>query len=423
MLAARRAGLSSATGLALESHLDDCARCRKEADALDQLVRAVDTWPTRVMDERSRNHALEVALEQSRPGSDRKARRVLAPWVATAAVLCLGVVGYAVLGTDAGPSPDVRVLSGALVVDGRPTVAGETRSQAREIRMQRAATVALGRARLSAPAGTQLRWHRDLERVELVAGEVEVQVEHRDVGRFVVQNRRFTVEVTGTRFVVDGSSVRVQEGSVRVTGAGREVLAELTAGESFAVEPSEPRSVAPTEAGDSQVAPAGPPLAARAEERPADAPGLAPVRAVGPGGAARAGTVADSSAAPPAAALSQARRLLAERKHRRAARGLRRLLRGQLTRTQRAEAEMLLGDSARIAGRLRVAAEQYGSVARRYGDLAPGRQALFAAAQAAAAAGDRARATRYLRAYLRRHPKGTFAPEARRQLGALGGTD
>jgi TolA-binding protein len=94
-------------------------------------------------------------------------------------------------------------------------------------------------------------------------------------------------------------------------------------------------------------------------------------------------------------------------------------LRGNLSRRGRAEAATLLAECALIAGDRGTAARRYLEVASRYPDLAAAENALFAAARLRAESGKRAGARALFERYIRKYPKGRFAPEVTRRLRAL----
>jgi hypothetical protein len=91
------------------------------------------------------------------------------------------------------------------------------------------------------------------------------------------------------------------------------------------------------------------------------------------------------------------------------------------SRDRTAEARTVLAENAQAAGDTARAVRLYLEVARLYPDLRAGETALFAAARLQAATGETGAARATFHRYLRRHPAGRFADEARRHLRALGG--
>lgn len=87
------------------------------------------------------------------------------------------------------------------------------------------------------------------------------------------------------------------------------------------------------------------------------------------------------------------------------------------TRTQAAEARMLLAECAQATGRLADALARYEAIASRFGDLPAAETALFAAARLESTR-DRRSARALFERYLERYPSGRFADDARRELRA-----
>jgi TolA-binding protein len=233
--------------------------------------------------------------------------------------------------------------------------------------------------------GTRVAWSAARRTVSLAAGEVTVDLAPGQARNFRVAAPAFVVEVVGTRFTVSPTGVRTEHGTVRVRALDGRELARVGAGEAWWIAPAPAPAVEP--------APQPPAVAAA------------------PAAGERAGALLDRARA--AIARGEAAR----------ARGLvqKALDRGP-SRTQEAEARLLLGDALLVEGRHADAIKSYRAVARDYAGLPVGENALFAAAQLASESGTREEARRALADYLARYPAGRFHAEAEAKLTRLAPT-
>jgi TolA-binding protein len=239
---------------------------------------------------------------------------------------------------------------------------------------------------------TELSWLRDAQVLTLVHGEVALDVEHQRRRHFEVRTSRFTVEVVGTRFTVDGAGVSTQRGVVRVLAPDGQLIRQLGAGESWR-EPA---------------------LAARPE--PAAAPAAAP-----PAPAASENARVKAMVVPVTARLDQARHALATGDA-----GLARRLVSPLFRQSHdtaVEARVLFAESFLVEGRYADAIDAYRLVARDFPRADQAETSLFTIAQLECEHGPGTDARGALRAYLTRYPRGRYAREAAERLSRLPSVD
>src|SRR6185503_7090656 len=122
----------------------------------------------------------------------------------------------------------------------------------------------LGDAETTLARETSLVWRRAARSVELRAGSVTVDVEHRAGQHFQVRTARFVVEVIGTRFTVDLDGVRTERGTVRIFTPDGTPIGYVTAGRSWTLAapppPVPPVPAAPAEAPEAPAAVAPAPL-------------------------------------------------------------------------------------------------------------------------------------------------------------------
>lgn len=231
--------------------------------------------------------------------------------------------------------------------------------------------------------------------VVLAGGALEAQVVHSEATRWVFHAGPYEILVTGTRFVAEWRpeaqtlKVRMQEGSVRITGGGLQAEVPVRAGQEFSVVEGSERyaltDVPAVAADPAGRAPTG--LPAEAEVRPGDpersaaqGPSMAPagVRAKGPG--------LDPSKVPPADVLADSAgvdegshwaRAAAAGDHGRAfslakRRGIRRL-----TRHLSAPDLLLLADTARYVHEPEAAAQAFSALVMRFPQAPEASDALF----------------------------------------------
>ena len=91
------------------------------------------------------------------------------------------------------------------------------------------ATVDLG-------SGTEMLWNAHHRVADLRRGKVTVDVEHQVGQHLEVRTARFTVEVVGTRFTVDGAGVHTERGVVRVVRPDGSLAARVEAGGRWSVD-------------------------------------------------------------------------------------------------------------------------------------------------------------------------------------------
>lgn len=373
----RRDHLADAERLELETHLEGCARCAEYATLVASVRAAAAAEPPRQLTPPRRERLIDRALSGAAdaPREARPRGRSLG-WIA-AGVAATAVVATVLLWAPrpTAPSPPrpARVASS----DPAPPAQTEPAPPAAPSQLAAGVGARFGRATVRAIEPATVRWDDRAETLYLTAGVIDVDVEPGD-RRFAVATERFTVEVLGTRFVVSATEVRVERGAVRVLGPdGTPRVDRLAAGHAWSE--SRPRAEAP--AAPPRVEPPAPSVRRR---------------------------------------LARARRLLAASRLDDARAQIDAALRAGPSRRERAEAETLLGDHARVAGRPAEAIERYLRVGRAYDDLAEGDNASFSAARLRMRHGPPAAGRALLEEYLARYPEGRFRDEAARRLRSAG---
>lgn len=395
--------LSEAERLALEAHLGGCEQCRVD-HASFEAVRRLRGWePPRLSDlarERVRRAALEAA--QARTPAAASSPQGRRPQRAGTLWLGLGLGGLVVAATVLTLLLLPRRQAAPQLTSGDITAVGDLRTADAEVavRSTLGGVVQLGGPVVELAAGTSLRWHGAVRRVDLERGAVVVEVDPAQRLSFRVATPDFVVAVVGTRFRVDLGGVHTEHGRVRVLSRDGRTLALVGAGESWRL---------PTRAalpGPTALAPT-PPVAS-----PAAVPAPEPTQVPGD---ATAATAQDGRSA--AQRLEAARRALGAGDAARARSELRPLLGG--SRAIAVEAHVLLAESFLTEGRYGEAIKGYRAVERGFGGTPQAESALFAIAQLESESGSAADAVRALERYLARYPRGRFASEARQRLDRL----
>jgi TolA-binding protein len=377
---ARAGGLDETARLRLEAHLDECARCAADADAIEAVRAALRPVP--VLSEARRARALAGALQLAQAGAlaqPRASRTRVA--VVSAGVALAAAAAFLVMFPRSALAPHALAPTqvtasspAATQVEAPPPKAPAPAVQALrdgiEQSFETSERVQAGHALLRVAADTRLRWQAENATLHLLAGQVEAQVDPAPQRRFLVATEHFVVEVTGTRFTTTLQDVRVHEGSVRIeTPDGAVLHASLTAGEHWTHE-------------------------------------------------AKAST-ARAPARKAASWLALARKRLAGRDVEGARAAIASALAGEASRIERAEALTLRAECALAQGRVEEALAGYREVAERYLRLPAGDNALFAAAGLALRQGNAVEARRLYARYLERYPDGRFAPEASSALARI----
>ena len=415
-----RGSSTEAERLRLEQHLSGCHRCRAER-AQWSLVERVREQPVRSLGTQARARVLRNLVAEAAAPREAVAappRSVRAqPWAVAAAAMvgmaAMLAVAAKVVANRRGGEP-VLVAAGQLLGGEQ---AGAARIEGARLWYASRSAVRLAGAR----------------RLELVEGEVEVEVTPGGAERFRVYAPRFIVEVVGTRFVVNTGGMRTLHGVVRVLGRDERELAVVRAGQSWSAGAPAVVAVVPV-----AVEAAARPVAAMQRNEPvvaaqppkgngdfstvmATAPrNAASQRAVAVGGArvegeSRAGhLLLQATSALGRGKIGRARQLVAAA-----------LAAGPLP-LEHATADLLSADAERLAGatgsnaasRSRALAS-YRLVAERWSHLPQGEQALFMIAQLQCERGTPADARAALDEYLARYPSGAFQREAEGKLAEL----
>jgi ferric-dicitrate binding protein FerR (iron transport regulator) len=396
---------TEAERLELEAHLAICARCSVEHASLG-AVRALRAAEPEALSSAARERVRRAALAGT-ARAPLAARRRLWPIGAGVTLALAGVAAFLLV---ARPAEQARVVSGDVAI----APASPADGAAVVLRSARGGEVRLGDAATSLAKGTALVWRRATRSVELGAGSVTIDVEHRPGQHFQVRTPGFWVEVIGTRFTVDLGGVRTQRGAVRVFGLDGRLLGTVTAGQSWTL----PASPAPPAAAE---APAVVPAPAARVLAPVEAP-LAPApTARAPAARVLALVSPPPSRTPveesPAARLAQARRALARGNAGEARRLVEPIF--HLGREVAVEARVIYAESFLTEGRYTDAVDGYETVVRDFPRASQAESALYAIAQLESEHGRPAAARAGLERYLARYPHGRFAREATDRLAGL----
>jgi len=219
LLTRRELGLSDAERLHVEQHLEGCAECRFDSQALSGLVKAIqETSIDGVADAALRRAFAEpVGPESSAP---KHLRWRVGFGLATAAAAAAGLV----LWLSFGSATPERVVGVAALKESGRFVSDDVRQ------------LQIAHADVRALDGAILAWAGSV--VTLETGRLAVEVDPHRHRPFEVHAPRFTVRVTGTRFEVSSSGwVRVTRGTVQILSPAGDVLRQrVSAGETWAFE-------------------------------------------------------------------------------------------------------------------------------------------------------------------------------------------
>jgi ferric-dicitrate binding protein FerR (iron transport regulator) len=375
MLDVARRTASDAERLEVESHLEGCAACREER-ATWMLVGALRDQEAPRLPQAAERRVLANLVAARGRVTGLAVARTRRPWLVRLAVPA------AVLAAAAG------VFVGRARVARPPEVAEGQRLDAAE-----PGAIAFAGAGVSYGAGTALTFHPATRTLELVRGEVDVDVhpDARQPSRFRVSTPRFVVEVLGTRFVVTSTGVRTLRGRVRVLDRAGHELAVVQAGEAWQ--------------GGGLPAPAATERAVRtASEAPAP-------RAVRTGAPARRASVPEL--------LSRGRAALAAGDAALARGFIQRAFDAAPSEHETPAVELLQADALLVERRPDDALAAYRRVARRRARAPEGETAAFAVGQLLFERGSHAEAGGALSDYLARYPQGRFVREARERLAQI----
>jgi hypothetical protein len=270
-------------------------------------------------------------------------------------------------------------------------------------------------------AGDALVVRSGASEIWLGRGSVEVDVDPEPQAPFVVRTPRFSVHVLGTHFVVSEAGVKVDRGAVKIVDAdGNVVVPRLEAGPRWLVEQwasaaapaTQHANPASTDDDLIEIDPASGTQTASAGSRTKRDKRVA----VEP----RRDTQTPEPKLDVRARIDALRGDIAANRDIPAARAaLEQLARRAATRTERADAEELVGESYMRTAQPAEAQRRLTEIADRYRDLSLGEAALFAASRAARQAGHRDDERRLLETYITRYPSGSLTADARKRLDAI----
>jgi TolA-binding protein len=409
IIAVFRRQATEAESLRLEVHLGLCASCRSEKARWHVMEQLRDQPPPR-LGEAARGRVLGNILMCSPAGiemRERGQRRYAMPFM-----LAVAAVAAVVLSLALHRNPAPATIHPALVQD-QTEAQLDNQLEDRIIRAQSPGTVETPGARIIYRAGTSFRMLEHGRRIELLVGEVDVQVAPGGPGLFRVVAPRFIVEVIGTRFVVRPTGVETMQGTVRIVDANGRELAVLQAGQTWNKQQS---GLLPLALPEDGFLPAPGPI------------GLP--RAVAPALATQDSTSTsdrhqlEGEAKQPGKnrvdqLIAEARSALAAGDTERARARIATALGARPTGRQRAVADLLAAASFLVEGRYEEALAAYRRTAESFGKYPESETAAFAMAQLLCERDSTDEARTALQAYIERYPEGRFVQDARRKLSSL----
>jgi len=407
IVAVFRQEATEAERLRLEVHLGLCASCRSEKARWHLMEPLRDQLPPR-LGEAARGRVLGNILMcspsdiETREGGQRRFAIpfLLATTALAAVVLVLAVHRH----------PARATIQPALVQD-QTENQREDPLKDRTIRAQSPGTLETPGARIIYRAGASFRMLAHGRRIELLAGEVDVQVEPGGPGPFRVVAPRFIVEVIGTRFIVRPTGVETMQGTVRIVDINGRELAVLHAGQSWNKPSSGLLPLALPEDGFLP-APAGVPRA------------VTPALALHDSALASDRQPLEAAAKQPGRnrvdqLIAEARSALAAGDPERARARIASALGARPTGRQRAVADLLAAASFLVEGRYAEALAAYRRTAESFGKYPESETAAFAMAQLLCERDSTDEARAALQSYIERYPEGRFVQDARRKLSSL----
>jgi len=455
IVAVVRRQASEADRLRLEQHLTVCGACRAEKARWLLLEHLQEQEPQCLSsDARARILGHLTNLPEPDVVEVGRARRLFPLLWGTGAA---AAVAIALLVFLPGLRDGAMGRAGSDRTDGiRPSETSVSEDRAITIRAHSAGAIDSGGAHIVYGALATFRVQPGGRQVDLLAGEIDIEVAPGGAGRFRVLAPRFTVEVLGTHFVVGLDRVETQRGLVRVVepdAAGGRLLALVRAGqtwhlydahESAELNPSDPHRSPPGTALVAQPSRDFPAVGS-GHSSPADhfrgvesvasgeSPAAAEVAAVGAQvpafrhlvegaerGAGRDGELGGGmiAAAQPSAKklLADARAALARGDTRRARECVAGALKAAPQSRHRAIAQLLLADTLLVESRYPAALAAYRRTMDVFGGYPEGETAAFALAQLLSERGPEKQARDALERYLARYPRGRFAEEVEKKL-------
>ncbi len=410
MMSVFRQQATEAESLRLEEHLAVCASCRSEKARWLLMEQLRGEAPQRLSEDARSRVLQKIITRGPAKGEVRElgTRRLSRPLLIATAGLAMIAIVFAARGSrnpTIAPPPSLGRVARAVPA---------TRVEARTIRAHAPGTLEIPGAHIAYRAGTSFRILEHARRVELYAGEVDIDVAPGGPGRFRVIAPRFIVEVVGTHFVVRPSGVDTLRGTVRVVDANGRELAVLHAAQTWTLEDPNKLPLALADEEPSSVTPPANDL------RPLASSPVA--QSCYPSGVDRR-PPRDSTRPAQGKSIDQliarARSDLAAGRPERARARIASALNEHPTGRQRAIAGLLDAASFLVERRYDEALAAYRHTAESFGKYPESETAAFAIAQLLCerATADRARAA--LKAYIERYPEGRFVQDARRKLASL----
>jgi TolA-binding protein len=417
IIAVVRQQATEAETLRLDMHLGLCAGCRSEKARWHLMEQLRDQAPQR-LGEAARGRVLGNIMMCSPAGVETRAtsrRRLANPFLLTTMAVATVALVLAVRGwKPSATAPSLAMDRHGVAVPAATQPALAVMDQTDQtIRARAAGTLETSGARIAYRAGSSFRMLEHGRRIELYAGEVDVEVAPGGPGRFRVVAPRFIVEVIGTRFIVRPTGVETIHGTVLIVDAAGRRLAVLHATESWNVEQAGqlPRALAE----DGFLPTAAPEGSARA---------LAPALAMQDSASSSDRRQVDGVTKQPGKnrvdlLIAEARSALASGDPALARTRIASALGARPTGHQRAVADLLAAASFLVEGRYEEALAAYRRTAESFGRYPESETAAFAIAQLLCERASTDEARTALQAYIVRYPEGRFVQDARRKLASL----
>lgn len=388
-----RGSASPEARASIDTHIADCADCRKEQAhwlLLERIGRLAPPGLSADSQRQMLQRLIRQAQTQARPAGVPK-QTLFWPAILSAASAVAVVVllfwRFDWAHRDISGQNHSPVASVAARVDG---------------------TIQMSGAQVSYLAGTALRIDDSHREVILEKGEVDVDVSHAVRGsssRFRVLTARFVVEVWGTRFRVTEESVVTLRGHVKVLSLDGKELATLHAGQRWQLpEVASTATLIPQVSTGPSVQPANAaplPIQTAVATSPKAGP-------IGEGNRATALSVRQK--------LALARTALADGNIALARQRIADALKSDPSLPQRATLALLEADCLLSERRYGEAIAAYRTVAISHPDDPSGETASFALAQLLSERGTKEEARAALDAYLERYPSGRFVREVQEKI-------
>lgn len=398
IIARRASGLSESERLRLEEHLAICDNCSSDANALSTISQIIRRIESPILPS-ARGRIIQHALLSMGQKSERPIVKRVYALIAVPIFACVATAIWILLvhpGVELESTPTLvaertdnslrdSVLLGEVIAKNRIISIGDKIDSNIDLVSKNISSVVLGRATVELRKNTSIQWHRETSTINLLEGSLLVEVKPQNNKGFRISVKDFIVEVIGTRFEVDLSSVKIMRGKLRILSPREET--ELTVLEAPGYWEVEPDPVYADEKSQSIKIPT----------QPKRKPDRLSARSL----------------------LAKARLQLADGNAAQARQTITRAISSTTNKPTLAEARSLQAECALVEGKLARAIDSYRAVAMQYPDLPAAENALFAAAQLELRRGKKSAAKALLEHYMQRYPNGRFKNEVLSRLNSL----